>query len=502
MQFARRDVLLGAAAGAVLGLPVAAVRAATPFSAPEVDRLARRLAGALYRPPSAEVPADLAGIGYDGYRGLRPARSRLIFADGPIRLEPMPRGGPLYRDRIELSTVDGGQAQPIPFDPTAFVEVPAGVRLPNDPEFGFSGFRLLGALNRPDLIDEIAVFQGASYFRALGRGSLYGLSARGLALGTGGPAEEFPIFRAFWIERPASDGSLRLHALLDGPSVAGAYHMVVRPGDMTRFDVEARLHPRVAIHAAGVAPMSSMFRSGPASARRFDDYRPAVHDSDGLEIWTGRGERLWRPLGNPAALAISAFADESPKGFGLMQRARNFADFEDAEAHYHQRPNLWVEPLGNWGRGSVQLLEIPTENEYHDNIAAFWRPASPWPARREVRLAYRLHWGNTAAAPNPPLRVKATRTGARFAGNHTENTRFYAVDYEPDRSTGELSSLSPVVSASAGTVSDVRLEIIPGGLARASFAFAPPASGTADLRMNLVRGGTPIGETWLIRWPS
>lgn len=502
MQFARRDVLLGAAAGAVLGLPVAAVRAATPFSAAEVDRLARRLAGATYRPPNTDLPADLAGIGYDGYRGLRPARSRLIFPDSPIRLEPMPRGGPLYRDRIELSTVNGGQAEPIPFDPTAYAEVPDGVTLPNDPAFGFSGFRLLGELNRPGVVDEIAVFQGASYFRALGRGSLYGLSARGLALGTGGPAEEFPIFRAFWIERPAADGSLRLHALLDGPSVAGAYHMAVRPGEMTRFDVEARLYPRVAIHAAGVAPMSSMFRSGPASARRFDDYRPAVHDSDGLEIWTGRGERLWRPLGNPTALALSVFADDSPKGFGLMQRSRDFADFEDAEAHYHQRPNLWVEPLGDWGRGSVQLLEIPTENEYHDNVAAFWRPAAPWPARREVRLAYRLHWGNAAVAPNPPLRVRATRTGARFAGNQTQNARFYAVDYEPDRSAGELSSLSPVVSASAGTVSDVRLEIIPGGLARASFAFAPPATGTADLRLNLARGTARIGETWLMRWPS
>lgn len=502
MFLARRDFLLGAAAGAALGLPVDAVRAASPFSAANVDRLARRLAAAPYRPPRTDVPPDLAAIGYDGYRGLRPARSRLIFPESPVRLEPMPRGGPLYRDRIELSTVEGGQAELIPFDPTAYAEVPAGVTLPNDPDFGFSGFRLLGALNRSEVLDEIAVFQGASYFRALGRGSLYGLSARGLALGTGGPAEEFPIFRAFWIERPASDGSLRVHALLDGPSVAGGFHMDIRPGETTRFDIDARLYPRVPIAAACVAPMSSMFRSGPSSARRFDDYRPAVHDSDGLEIWTGDGERLWRPLGNPTALAISAFTDPSPKGFGLMQRSREFGDFEDAEAHYHQRPNLWVEPLGDWGRGSVQLLEIPTENEYHDNVAAFWRPAAPWPARREVRLRYRLHWGNAGMAPKAPLRVKATRAGARFASNQSENARFYAVDYEPDRSVGELSNLSPVVSASAGAISDVRLEIIPGGLARASFAFAPPASGTADLRLNLARGGATIGETWVMRWPS
>lgn len=446
------------------------------------------------------MPADLAGIGYDGYRGLRPARDRLFFPQSPIRLEPMPRGGPLYRDRIELFLVEEGRATPIAFDPAAFAEVPRGVTLPDDPNFGFSGFRLFGEINRPGLLDEIAVFQGASYFRAVSRGTLYGLSARGLALGVGRPAaEEFPIFRAFWIERPAGE-SIRVHALLDSPSVAGAWHMEIRPGETTRFDVDARLYPRTAIGAACVAPMSSMFRSGPASARPFDDYRPAVHDSDGLEMWTGAGERLWRPLGNPSALAISAFADRSPRGFGLMQRARGFAHYNDAEARYEQRPSLWVEPLDPWGPGSVQLLEIPTDSEYHDNIVAFWRPERPWPARREVRLRYRLHWAAGGVAPNPPLRVVATQTGARVGSDG--RSRFYAIDFAGDRVSEEGSALRPIITATAGTVLEPRVEPIPGNLLRASFLFDPPAEGLADLRVALAGANGPIGETCLLRWPS
>jgi glucans biosynthesis protein len=498
---ARRDFLAGLAAGALFGLPATAVRGqATPFSAASVDRIARRLAAAPYRPPPTDLPADLAGLGYDGYRGLRRSRDRLIFPQSPIRLEPMPRGGPLYRERIELFAVEDGQAAPVAFDPAAFYEVPRGVTLPNDPGLGFSGFRLFGNINRPDLLDEIAVFQGASYFRAVSRGTLYGLSARGIALGVAGPQpEEFPVFRVFWIERPAGEG-IRVHALLDGPSLAGAFHMDIRPGETTRFDIEARLYPRTAIGAVCVAPMSSMFRSGPASARRFDDYRPAVHDSDGLEMWNGAGERLWRPLGNPEGLTVSAFADRSPRGFGLMQRARAFRDFNDAEAHYELRPSLWVEPLDPWGAGSVQLVEIPTDSEYHDNIVAFWRPERPWPARREVRLRYRLHWGANGVAPNPLLRVVATQSGARFGGGAP--TRFYAIDFAADRESEEGNSLRTIVSASAGRVLEPRIEPIPGNRLRANFLFEPPAEGGADLRVALAGGSGPIGETCLLKWPS
>lgn len=499
MFWLRREFLTGLAAGAVFGLPALPARAApTRFAPADVDRLARRLAGAPYRPPSTALPADLAGIGYDGYRGLRPDRRRMLFPESAIRLETLPRGGPLYRDRIELQIVENGLATPIAFDPTAFSEVPREVRLPDDPDFGFSGFRLFGALNRPGLLDEFTVFQGASYFRALGRGNGYGLSARGLGLGAGGPAEEFPIFRAFWIERPRDD-HVRVHALLDGPSVAGAWHMVVLPGETTRFDVDARLFPRRAIHAACVAPMSSMFRAGSASQRRFDDFRTAVHDSDGLEMWTGGGERLWRPLGNPPALAVSAFADESPRGFGLMQRARDFATYRDAEARYELRPSLWVEPLDRWGAGTVQLVEIPTETEFSDNIVAFWRPATPWPERREVRLRYRLHWGSPEVAPNPSLRVGSVQTGARSAGGPS---RFYAVDFEMGREAGEWRSLQPIVSASAGAVSEPRIEPLPDGRLRATFVFAPPAAGVADLQLAVERGGARIGEACVIRWPS
>ena len=501
----RRDVLAALAALGLGGPALAAGGGAgEAFRAESIDRLARSLASRPFR-PTPPLPAALESLDYDDYRDIRFDRRHALWAGegGRFIAEPMLRGW-LARDRVELFAVEGGRATAFPFDAGLFDFAKRGRVGPDDATTGFSGVRFLSPINRPETLDEIAVFQGASYFRSLGRNQLYGLSARGLALGTGGPAEEFPLFRSLWLERPATDAdAIRIHALLDGPSVAGAYHMTIRPGAATVFEIDARLYPRTTINAAGVAPMSSMFLFGPASPRRFDDFRRAVHDSDGLEMWTGRGERLWRPLTNLEQLRFSAFEDENPRGFGLMQRARAFADYDDLEARYDLRPSLWVEPLDPWGPGSVQLVEIPAADETGDNIAAFWRPRSPWQPGREVRLRYRLHWGDRSAAPDGLGQVIATRAGATVIGGRHEGKRHYAIDFAGLPVTAKLRAEA---SASAGGLSEIRLQSLPatatGSAVRASFDLATPANGSAEMRLRIMRGDRPASETWLTRWTA
>lgn len=502
----RRELLFALAAIGLGGDAVATASRPSGFRPEHVDALARTAAAKAFVAPDVSLPAALSALTYDDYRDIRFDRRQALWAgDGRIIAEPMLRGW-LAKDKVQLFEVAGGKATTYAYDSARFDFAKRGRVGPGDPAIGFSGVRFLGPINAADRLDEIAVFQGASYFRSLGKGQLYGISARGLGLGTGGPQEEFPFFRTFWLERPDGiDAAIRVHALLDSPSIAGAYHFTIRAGETTLFDVDARLYPRTLVGAPGVAPMSSMFLFGPGSARRFDDFRSAVHDSDGLEMWTGKGERLWRPLGNPASLGVSAFADDSPKGFGLIQRARSLAAFDDLEARYDLRPSLWVEPLEDWGAGSVQLVEIPAADETGDNIAAFWRPRDPWRPGREVRLRYRLHWGPGSPAPRNVARVMATRTGATVIGVRSDDRRHFAVDFEAIAALADVDSVRAVASASAGRLSDVRLQPLPGGepeggKLRASFDLYPPPSGPAELRLRLERDGRAASETWLMRW--
>jgi glucans biosynthesis protein len=329
-----------------------------------------------------------------------------------------------------------------------------------------------------------------------------------LSIGTGGPQEEFPLFRTFWLEKPKREAdAVVVHALLDSQSVTGAYRMRIAPGETTVMDIQAKLFPRTTIQTPGLGAMSSMFFLGPAGMRRFDDFRGAVHDSDGLEMWTGSGQRLWRPLSNPRSVQISAFQDENPKGFGLMQRMRALDAYNDLEARYDRRPSLWVEPVGKWGAGSVQLLEIPTDDETADNIAAFWRPKAEWRAGRPVELAYRLHWGNDSPVPQPEARVASTRVGETRIGPQVDGRRHFAVDYEGLDLVKGLERLSVQVSASLGRLSPARLDPYPSAKegverVRVSFDFAPPSGGAAELRLELRRDDRPFGETWLNRYSA
>lgn len=472
---------------------------ATAFDADTVPGLARAAAASVYVAPARTLPPWLAAIGYDAYRDYRYRPGQALWrGDGlPFQAQFFHRGF-LFKDRVAVAVVADGRAEPLPYRREMF-SYDQRARAPDDPALGFAGLRLHAAFQRPDYFDELCVFLGASYFRALGRGQGYGLSARGLALGSGDPGpEEFPLFKAFWLERPArADDAMVVHALLDSPSAAASFRFAIVPGDDTVFDIDMRLFPRVALANAGIAPLTSMFEFDAGDRVGIDDFRPAVHDSDGLALLNGQGEQAWRPLRNPPAVEHSGFQDASPRGFGLVQRKRAFADFLDAEAGYEKRPSAWVEPLDDWGRGEVHLVEIPTANEYHDNIVAFWRPATVLEAGREHRFRYRLHWCPDHPW-NPPLaRITATRTGAAAEAG----ARLYVIDIAGGRLDALPAGAQPRVqaSASAGTLRNVIAHRNAHGW-RISLELAPGAATVIELRARLEDASGALSETWLSRW--
>jgi periplasmic glucans biosynthesis protein len=483
-------------------LQAAPAQQAQAFSAADVLKQARALAAEKYIPPKNDLPKTLQGLGYDQYRDIRfrPERAIWLSEGLPFVVELFHRGF-LFLEPVAIYIVADAQARRLAYSPDLFSFGPS-IPPPSEGTVNdFSGFRLRAPLNNPDEFDEFAVFQGASYFRAVGKGHGYGISARGLALNTAASeGEEFPFFRAFWIERPAAQASaIVVHALLDSPSTAGAYRFTIRPGDPTVMDVELTLYPRVELRQAGLAPLTSMFLFAPHDRVGLDDFRPAVHDSDGLAIWNGKGEWLWRPLTNPETLQVSAFVDNNPRGFGLLQRHRAFADYQDLEAHYERRPSLWVEAIGDWGDGAVQLIEIPSKSEANDNVVAFWRPSQPVPAQGEYRFTYRLHW--CWAPPDTPSR--ATTADTRVGAGPEEGTRRFVIDFVGGR-LGELKSdaaIEPAITTSAGAVQHPVAQSNPAtGGWRVSFVLAPGGAVLCELRCTLMLGDELLSEVWSYRW--
>ncbi|MFW5816423.1 MAG: glucan biosynthesis protein, partial [Wenzhouxiangella sp.] len=344
----------------------------------DVAEKAQALAARDWQPPNPPAPA-LAALDYDQYRAIRFDPARALWAqDEGFRVQFF-HPGFLFNESVRIHEIDDGAVREIRFDPDRFRFDPPLDGPPVAAAAGHAGFRVHYPLNRPAVHDEFLVFLGASYFRLIGPGQGYGVSARGLALDSGGSGpEEFPVFRQFWLERPRPDASrLRLLALLDSPSVTGAFAFEVEPGEPTSMVVEARLFARRDLVRPGIAALTSMFKHGDTGPMRVDDFRPRVHDSDGLLVHSSRGEAQWRPLSNRARVRLSSFADDAaPAGFGLLQRRRAFEDYHDLEARYDLRPGKWVEPLGgDWGAGRVELVEIPTADETFDNIVAYWTPA-------------------------------------------------------------------------------------------------------------------------------
>ena len=470
---------------------------ASPFSAATVPDLARTLAQQPHRPRGTPLPREFQRLDYDAYRRIDYDRRHALWANSNLPFQIMPHHrGFLFPDRVELFEVAEGQAAPLRYRPEHFNF--GGLPVPERPEdIGFAGFRILFPLNRADHFDELCSFLGASYFRGLGRGHSYGLSARGLAIRTADPGgEEFPAFTAFWIERPAAGATaMRVHALLESPSVTGAFSFVITPGENTTMEVDATLFPRVDLPRIGIAPASSMFFFGPADREGVSDFRPSVHDSDGLMMITGRGEQLWRVLANPRDLQVSGFQDHSPRGFGLVQRSRAFTDFQDLGARYERRPSLWVEPLEEFGPGEVHLVEIPTQSEIHDNIAAAWTPRQGLQAGSPRRIRYRLHWLSEPPGPPGLARFAMTRVtnGVRGA-----RRRLFVLD------TTRLPlglNAQPRISTSAGEVQALWMQenIETGGL-RLNFELDPGRASVAELRLRLMVGTTPIAEDWMFRW--
>jgi glucans biosynthesis protein len=473
-------------------------RPATPFNRDILIAHAAELAKQPYVSPPRRPEQE--GLTYDQYRAIRFQSAASIWAheDRTFAIDLL-HPGFIYQDLININLVVGGQARRVFFDNTKFdygPEAPPTLEL--DENVGYSGFRVRAPLNTPNVLDEFLVFQGASYFRAVAKGQTYGLWARGLAIRTARPeGEEYPVFKEFWFERPPVHADeLVIHALLDSPSAVGAYRFAVRRGEETVMDVEATIFARTKLAAYGIAPLMSMFlfdHSIPAG--RFDDIRDAVHDSEGLAMVTGTGQRLWRPLSNPRRQQqTSAFRDRNPRGFGLIQRKNRVEDYYDYDARYDLRPSLWVEPLGDWGDGHVELIEIPAEREIHNNIVAYWQPAQPLEPGTGTDVAYRLKWLREPL-DRSLAHVVATRTGKAINAER----RDFMIAF---RGAGPVpEGLKLDVTTSNGSIINPSGRVVsPDNIYRVGFELQPERADVAELRVVLLLNDKPWSETWLYQW--
>ena len=519
----RRELLRSIAAIGAAGFPLPAflfeaqadlrpLGKPLPFDYAVLKGRARDLAGSAYVPPSTKLPDPIAKLDWDRWQSIQFRQDHSLWREQDLRFQArFFHLGFTNRSPVKIFEVTNGQAQELAYDSALFDYGKSGVApgsLPKD--LGFGGFRLNF---HTDWVRDVAAFQGASYFRAVGGEKQYGQSARGLAVNCGMPyPEEYPNFVAWYMERPAKDTStVTVYGLLDSPSVSGAYRFLLTPGETFVMDIDAALYPRKEIERVGIAPLTAMFQCGENDHRMADDWRPEIHDTDGLQLWTGGGEWIWRPLVNPAGLRVNTFSDENPRGFGLLQRDRNFDHYQDDGVFYDRRPGVWVEPkpiAGNgWGKGAVMLVEIPTIDETFDNIVAFWNPVEKPQPGKELLLGYKLYWGAQPPVTPPTATVQATRTGIGgiVGQKHSYYSRRFAIDFAGGDLAllGEHAEVEPVIEASRGTVeitSARPLAAINGW--RAMFDLKPTDDSTepVNLRLYLRSGGQPLTETWLYQW--
>lgn len=513
----RRDFLTSAAAAAALaqaGFPAFAAQELklgppVPFSRETLLALAAQLAAQPYRAPPQPAPEIVEKLDYDAWGKLRFRPERALFAEGPGRFPvtffPL---GMFFRKSVAMHVASGGQARAILYDPALFdmPEDSPARRLPADA--GFAGFQIReprdGALDWRK--NDWVAFLGAAYFRAIGGLKQYGLSARAVALeiAVPGKPEEFPDYTQFWFETPAEGANeIVLHALLEGPSIVGATTFRMTRGEGVVMDVTHRFHLRAPIQRFGLAPLTSMYWFSETKKATAADWRPEVHDSDGLALWTGAGERIWRPLNNPPRITISAFGDDNPRGFGLLQRDRLVDHYLDG-VFYERRPSLWIEPKGAWGKGALQLCEIPTDDEIHDNIVAMWVPERATQAGDVVDLAYVMHWQADEPHPGPLARCVATRlgNGGQPGQPRPKGVRKFVVEFLGENLAGLPFGVKPeaVLWASRGEFSYIFTEAVPDdvkGHWRAQFDLTVTGEEPVELRLFLRADGRPLTETWL-----
>lgn len=517
----RRTFVQGLFASALLASTALSgpARAATPMSGAfdfeSFSNRMRDLAAGPYVAPEPMASPFYEGLDYDGYRRVQfnPKKAKWLDSPAGYQVHGFPMGW-LFKEPVTVFEIVDGDAHSIAFgaeDFTYFFEGEKRQEAAAAPFPGVAGMRINYPLNQPDKADELVSFLGASYFRALGRDNIYGLSARGLLINSwrDGP-EEFPRFSEFYLEKPKDKGPLTLYAALESPSVTGAYRIVIDPASESRqetvMEVTARLFFRADVAELGIAPLTSMFLFAETNRAAFDDYRPQVHDSNGLLFEPATGERFWRPLNNTPALGNSYLWDSSIKAFGLYQRGRDFETYQDAGAHYERRPSLRVEAIGDWGEGSVRLIEIPSRLEADDNIAAFWIPAGPIAAGDEREFSYRLTWGDLKPDPNDVLaHVAETRTGqGGVSGVENATTlRKFVIDF----AGGDLARMAPdskfdiAATISAGTITSTSFSRIEAnGMWRLVLDVDTIGQSVIELRASVSTGGKALTETWIYQW--
>ena len=497
-------LLWTAAAALALIVPVApgGATAAPAFSFDDVTSRAQQLAKDSFKDPHGEVPAWLTQITYDQWRDIRFRSDRALWKEKrlPFQIQFFHPG--LFYDRtVAINAVDDAGVQPVPFSPSDFDygRNEFASRVPQN--LGFAGLRVHAPIKKKDYYDEVIVFVGASYFRAVGKDQVFGLSARGVAIDTALPSgEEFPYFKEFWLVTPAPGAKeLTIYALLDSASLTGAYRFVVRPGEQTALNVDARLFLRREVKKLGIAPLTSMFFHGEANVRQIEDFRPEVHDSDGLLVNFGSGEWLWRPLDNPRALRVSSLRASDIRGFGLIQRDRDFDHFQDLETRPELRPSAWVAPRGAWGEGRVELVEIPTKSDTNDNVVTYWVPNTlPEPGKMSA-WSYALYWYGDSPTVSPGGRVVATRRDrGTVDGAYRVVVDFAGKKLEALPADTVLRGVVTIASGDdTATLLDQQVVKNPvtGGW-RLTFQIKPLRSDPVELRAFLDQGGTSLTETW------
>ena len=516
----RRSLLQAGAATALLGvggngkaLAAQGVRlgAAVPFSFEQLKATARKMAAFPYAGPPQPAPDIVEKIDYDAWGRIRFNTDNALFLENGARF-PVTffHLGKYFRKSVEMNLVEGETSRTLIYDAALFDMPQDSIARKLPDGSGFAGFRLQEA--RDGKLDwrsnDWAAFLGAAYFRAIGELYQYGLSARGVAvdIAVAGKPEEFPDFTKFYIAQQPDADRLTICALLDGPSVAGAFQMVLQRGRGVVIDVGQALYLRQDVARFGIAPLTSMYWFSETAKRTAADWRPEVHDSDGLALWTGTGEHIWRPLNNPPRITVSAFNDEDPRGFGLLQRDRLFDHYQDG-VKYERRPSLWVEPVGEWGAGAVQLIEIPTDDEIHDNIVAHWVPDAPARAGDAVELGYRMYWQAEEPFPTHLARCVATRlgNGGQPGQPRPKGVRKFAVEFLG----GPLESIpfgmkpEPVLVASRGALFGAYAEAVPDGVFghwRAIFDLAVEGAEPVELRLYLRAGESALTETWAFQY--